>query len=355
MKSACNRLFGAFTVAVSALLTLPTDAAADTFEDIVEGAREEGRVIVVVSSPGKPESHARLAEAFNERFGLDLVVEWIPNSSVQTNTKLIAEKDRTEGSVDIVGSGGPVEVSVVLNEGVIEPYPWVETFGEQLPGIDNVVNSAMDSIRGAALAIGDAAYGLAWNPDLISQEELPNTYEELAAKEWEGRFAVNALGLYPIEYWSFVDGRDATLEFASRVLDNGPVLERGTAAATRAVSVGQAPVGISSFHQAARVDNVNFRLFNDYVPLTTLYIYVPESAPHPNAARLFSAWLTVEGISILDENEALPRILDESSDLNAMYERQKEETGVQILTERSLEDIKDGKKIRDAISGMMTE
>jgi iron(III) transport system substrate-binding protein len=296
-----------------------------------------------------------LAEAFNKRFGLDLTVEWIPNSSVQTNTRLIAEKGRTEGSVDIVGSGGPVEVSVVLNEDIIKPYPWVEVFGEELPGIGAVVESAMESIRGAALAVGDAAYGLAWNPNLINEDELPGTYEELAEPGWKGRFSVNALGLYPIEYYSFVVGRDATIDFAKRVLDNSPVLERGTAAATRAVEVGQAPVGISSFHQVARIDGLQFRLFDDYVPLTTLYIYVPESAPNPNAARLFSAWLVTEGMSLLDRNEALPRILDERTDLNAMFKAQQEKTGVKILTETTIEDIQNGKEIRDSISSMMTQ
>jgi iron(III) transport system substrate-binding protein len=355
MKPASTRVLGTIFTAAGLCLAANAAAQAPTFESILEGAKQEGRVVAVVSSPGKPESHAMLAEAFNKRFGLDLVVEWIPNSSVQTNTRLIAEKDRTEGSIDIVGSGGPVEVSTVLNEDIIKPWPWAEVFGEELPAIGGIVDSAMESIRGAALAIGDAAYGLAYNPNLIGEDELPGTYEELTNPEWKGRFAVNALGLYPIEYYSFVIGRDATLDFARRVLDNSPVLERGTAAATRAVEVGQAPVGISSFHQVARVDGLEFRLFDDYVPLTTLYIYVPESAPHPNAARLFSAWLVAEGMSLLDANEALPRILDERTDLNAMYKAQQEATGVKILTETSIEDIANGKEIRDTISSMMTQ
>lgn len=330
-------------------------ALAASFDEVLEGARNEGRVVVVVSSPGKPETHAMLAEAFNKRFDLDLVVEWIPTNPVQTNTRLIAEKDRTEGSVDVVGSGGPVEVSTVANEGIVKPYPWAETFGEALPGIAATADNTMEEIRGMALPVGDAAYGLAWNPDLIGEEELPGTYRELAESQWNGRFAVNALGLYPIEYYALADGREATVELARAVLENSPVLERGTAAATRAVSVGQAPVGISSYHQVARVDNLKFALFDDYIPVTTLYVYVPESAPNPNAARLFSAWLTTEGVALLDKNEALPRILDERTELNAMYEKQKADTGATILTETSIEDTQDGKAIRDEISAMMTQ
>ncbi len=355
MTFSCKTTLRATLATMGLLAASSTPSVAATFDEVLEGARNEGRVVVVVSSPGKPETHTMLADAFNKRFGLDLVVEWIPTSSVQTNTRLIAEKDRAEGSVDVVGSGGPVEVSVVANEGIVKPYPWAETFGEELPGIAATAQDTMEEIRGMALPIGDAAYGLAWNPDLIGEDELPGTYEELTGEEWSGRFAVNALGLYPIEYYALVNGRDATVDLAKKVLANSPVLERGTAAATRAVSVGQAPVGISSFHQVARVDNLEFELFDDYIPLTTLYIYVPESAPNPNAARLFSAWLTTEGIALLDANEALPRILDERTELNAMYKAKKAETGVEILTERSIEDTRKGKALRDEISAMMTQ
>ncbi len=352
-KTTAGAVTGAFVAAGIALASGPAVAA--DFASIVEGAKAEGRVVVVVSSPGKPETHTMLADAFNKRFGLDLVVEWIPTNPVQTNTRLIAEKGRTDGSVDVVGSGGAVEVSVVANEEILKPYPWAEVFGEELPGIVDTAQDTMEEIRGMALPIGDAAYGLAWNPDLISEDELPTSYDDLTKPEWKGRFAVNALGLYPVEFMAMERGREATLELAANLLGNSPVLERGTAAATRAVSVGQAPVGISSYHQVARVDNLKFRLFDDKIPLTTLYVYVPESAPNPNAARLFSAWLTTEGIALLDKNEALPRILDERTELNAMYKAQQEATGVEILSERNIEDTNNGKQLRDEISASMTQ
>ena len=335
--------------------TAEATAQTPTFDSIVAGARDEGRVVVVVGSPGDWESHVTLAEAFNKRFGLDIAVEWLPHNPTHTNTRLLVEQGRTAGFIDIVGSGGLPEIAVVTEPGIVTSWPWVEVFGGHLADIASVVDVAPVEIRGSALPIGDAAYGLAWNPDLINEDELPATYEELTAEKWRGRFSVNALGLYPLEFWSSVKGHEGTLDFARRITANDPVLERGTGAATRAVSVGQAPVGITSYHQSARVDNVNFKFFDDYIPLTSLYIYVPKSAPHPNAARVFSAWLVTEGIDVLDEHDRMPRIIDNGTDLHALYTEQKAATGVAVLSEQTIEDANRGKELRDEISTMMAQ
>lgn len=73
---------------VAALGVVP--AAAATFQEVLDGAKKEGHLFVLISSPGKPETHAAVAKAFNERFGLNVQVEWTATNPVQTGTKLIA-------------------------------------------------------------------------------------------------------------------------------------------------------------------------------------------------------------------------------------------------------------------------
>lgn len=58
------------------LLAGAVQAQAPSYEQILEGARKEGRLFVAVSSPGTPQAHAAIAKAFNERFGLNITVEW---------------------------------------------------------------------------------------------------------------------------------------------------------------------------------------------------------------------------------------------------------------------------------------
>ena len=343
---------GAVAVSALALAALSVPAAAETFEEILEGAKNEGQLFVLVSSPGKPETHTAVAKAFNERFGLNTRIEWTATSPVQTGSKLIAEQGGA-GFADVVGSGGNQEISVLFDRDILKPYPWVETFGGELEDIGDAVDPVIDELKGAGLVIAHNAYGLGWNPDLISEDELPKSYADLMTPEWKGRFAVNAFSLNPVDYYSFAIGDDKTIEMAEGILANEPILERGTGAVTRAISVGQAPVGISSFHQAGRVDNVNFKLFEDYLPMGSLHIYVPENAPNPNTARLFAAWFATEGLKVVNENEPLPRI-GAGTALDGMVEAFNAGGG-EILSERSLEDTANARALRKAIAEKMTQ
>ncbi|WP_332685513.1 ABC transporter substrate-binding protein [Bosea sp. (in: a-proteobacteria)] len=349
-----HSLFTTATAVATLILTASVATAqTPTYEQILEGARKEGRLFVAVSSPGTPQAHAAIAKAFNERFGLNITVEWNAANPVQTGTKLIAERGRASGSVDVVGAGGAQEASVLFERQILKPYPWAAVFGKQFPQIDEVADRVMKDLRGAALPILDATYGIGWNPKLIKDEDVPNTWAELLKSEWRGRFAINAFSLNPLDYYSFALGKDETLKMAKATLDNKPVLERGTAAATRAISVGQAPVGLSSLHIAGRSEGVKFKLFTDFIPVNNLYIYVPESAPNPNVARLFAAWLTTEGIAVANVHEPLPRAGDKGSPLAEMI-AERVKGGAKILTENSLEDTKQALSVRGAIADLMT-
>ena len=171
--------------------------------------------------------------------------------------------------------------------------------------------------------------------------------------EWKGRFAVNAFSLNPTDYYSFALGEEKTLEMAKAIIDNAPVLERGTGAVTRAISVGQAPVGISSYHQAGRVENLGFKLFADYIPVGVLHVFVPENAPNPNTARLFAAWFASEGMAIVNEHEPMPRF-GEGSDLDKMV-ADVEAGGGKIIAETSIADTNAANAIRKKIADLMTQ
>lgn len=348
------RAIVATTVSAAAymLVSVSAPASAATYEEVLEGARKEGKLFVLVSSPGKPETHAAISKAFNERFGLQTQIEWTATNPVQTNSKIIAEQGGA-GFVDVIGAGGNQEINVLFERDLVKPYPWVETFGAELPTLKNAADPVIGDLAGAGLVIAHNVYGMAWNKDLIKDEEVPSTWADLLKPEWKGRFAINAFSLNPMDYYSFDIGEEKTLEMARNTLANEPVLERGTGAVTRAISVGQAPVGVSSFHQAGRVQNLGFKLFSDYIPIGVLQIYVPENAPNPNTARLFSAWFAAEGMKLVNEMEPMPRI-GEGSALDKMIEDVKAGGG-KIITENSIADTNAANEMRKKIADVMTK
>lgn len=327
--------------------------AAD-FDTVLAKAKAEGGLVVRVTSPGRPETHQALLEAFKKRFGLNIKAEWTPISSVQTGTRVVSEAAGGRGSVDVIGSGGAEEVSVLLSRDLIKPYPWAKVFGKELPGIGSVADGVMPDLRGIALNIMDAAYGIAWNPTLIEEKDVPTRMMDLLDPRWAGKIAINAQFLIPFEGLTHTLGPEKTLEIAKRLLANKPVLERGTPAVSRAVSVGQVPLGVTTFHAAARAEKANeaqrFKLFSDYVPVYPLYVYVPETAPNPNAARLFAAWLVTEGAQITNSMEMAPRLGDKDGQLAKMAAAHKD---ARILTPSSLEQIKAGEPVRQQITQLI--
>ena len=357
-----HRLAGAL-IALAASLPLVTahaqsPAAAPTFASVLEGAKREGALVVSVSSPGLPETHKALFEAFNKRFNLSLKAEWSPASSVSTGTRIAAEFSRGKGAIDIVGAGGAEEASLLLERGILKPYPWAAVFGNELPQIGEVVNRSIPDLRGTTLSVLDAVYGIAWNSDLIKDEDVPASYEALLDPRWQGKIAVNAFFMIPLDSTAFLVGRDKTLDMARRLLANKPVLERGTPAVSRAITVGQVPFGITTFHAAARSGSPGkpqkFKLLSDFIPVSPVYVYVPENAPNPNAARLFAAWLVTEGMAIANKTELVPRTGDQGSALADMVKAQQARSGARIASPRSLADVKDGDVTRKAIADLLT-
>jgi len=346
-------------IAASSLLAWGVaQAQAPSFASVLEGARREGALAVAVSSPGLPATHKALFEAFNKRFNLDLKMEWTPASSVSTGTRIAAEYGRGKGAIDIVGAGGAEEAAVLIERGILKPYPWVEVFGKELPQIGEVANRAIPDLRGITLPVLDAVYGIAWNSDLIKDEEVPASYEALLDPKWQGKAAINAFFLIPLDSTAFLVGRDKTLDMVRRLLANKPVLERGTPAVSRAISVGQTPFGVTTYHAAARSGTADkpqkFKLFSDYIPISPTYVYVPENSPHPNAARLFAAWLVTEGMPIANKTELIPRAGDQGSVVAEMIKAQQARSGARIASPRALTDVKEGAITRKAITDLMT-
>jgi len=342
-------------------VTYPALAQVPTFQSVLDGAKKEGALAVAVSTPGLPGTHKALFEAFNKRFGTSIKAEWQPLPAPQTGTKVIAEGAAgNKVSFDVIGAGSSQEIAALISRDMLKPYPWAEVFGKELPTMTAVVDSAIPDIRGYALPILDVVYGLAWNSNLLKDNEVPDSLAELLEPKWKGKVSVNALVLVPMDLVSYVIGKDRAIDMSRRLLANNPVLERGTPAVTRAVSVGQTPLGITSFHTAERSARLNeplkYKLFSDFILHLPAHAYVPEKAPHPNAARLFTAWLATEGVAVADKFEPMPVLVDPNSTVAKMVKAQRAKSDAKITsTAAALKGpaVEENAEVRKAITDML--
>jgi len=127
---------------------------------------------------------------------------------------------------------------------------------------------------------------------------------------------------------------------------------------SRAISVGQAPIGITTYHSALRTlqngEPQKFRLFDDFIFIFEGYVYVPENAPNPNLARLFLAWLVTEGIPLANKYEAVPVASAADSPIGKMISEQQARTGAKIAAPSSLAQIKASDIVRQTITKLIS-
>lgn len=349
-----NRILAACIFALAPVGTW----AADDFQALLDKAREEGSVIVRITNPSAPETHAALEKAFNERFGLSVKLEWTPQGAPQTNARIIAEASGGAGSVDLVGLGSAEDVEALRSRDLLKPYPWVEVFGKELPELAKAVDEVIPDLRGTTFNLLDAVYGVGWNTNLIKPDEVPTTTMQLADSKWNGKLALNAFFLNPLPTIAYVIGQDAMFDYAKKLVENKPILQRGSPVVMQALSVGQAPLGIITYHAAVAAEKkgqpVGFKLFDDYVMVYQGYVYVPENAPHPNAAKLFTAWLASEGYKVAEQFEAIPRLSNEGSEIAKLVSDAQAKAGAKIAMPTSMSEIKAQEKLRDELTKLLT-
>lgn len=288
---------------------------AATLDAMIAGAKQEGKLVVWSPLPGRPESHAAAIAAFNQRFGLNTRLEWVPMAAPTANTRAIAERAGGRVTGDIIGAGSIGEIITARDANLIKPFDWRGAFGATFPGIAEV--DGLPEFRGLGLLYMVAHNGIGWNPRMIQAAEVPNNVEEMTNPKWQGKIGANAFFLVPLDIMSLCMGEERALKLADGLIANRPVLGRGSPPVNQFITTGQVPFGMTislvAENASRNKEPIDFKMYSDYVISTENYIYVLENSPNPNTARLFSAWLAAEGWKVIDPIEPLPSLLDKEN------------------------------------------
>lgn len=333
-------------------------AAETTFEKVLEGAKKEGKVIVWAPDPASEGARKAAFEAFNKRFGLNIQGEWLAINPAEGDARVIAESASGRVSVDMIGSDSTEGFLTPVKAGVVKPYPYDQVFGKELPGIKEANELVIPELRGLALHEYDFVFGLAWNTGLVKEEDLPKKLVDLIDPKFQGKVGVNQFALVPLDVASYSLGSNETVEFAKKLLNNKPVLLRGSVVVANSVSTGTVPMGITGYHfvetARKRGEPVRFRNFADIMPVSPQHVFVPENSPNPNAARLFAAWFASEGVKIVNSFDMMPNAFDPSGDL-AKSIKDQQAGGAKIAKVGSMQQAEGGIALRKTIQGLIAE
>jgi ABC-type Fe3+ transport system substrate-binding protein len=291
-------------IIVALLLMTRAARAADFDPALVDGARREGAATwytgLIVNQAARP-----LAEAFQARFpGIKL--NYARASNTETTLKIINEDraGRTAADIFDVTSG----IYTLLDAHVVAAYPprSAAHFAPEYKDKD-----------GYWTASNLYFMTLCYNTDLIKPDDVPRTFEALAAPRWAGKIAwTSELAITGppgfIGNVLSVMGQDAGTAWLKRLAESHPAaLPISPRAVMDQVISGEYAIGLMTYNHHATISAaagapVDWVRLEPLVGLFSL-MGVLKDAPHPNAARLFVEYvMSEEGQKVLADNDYLP-------------------------------------------------
>ncbi|ASD22530.1 iron ABC transporter substrate-binding protein [Cryobacterium sp. LW097] len=289
-------------VAIAALLVAGCSASGpgDDSSDSQDGGTSDGALVVYNAQ--HEELTTEWADAFTEESGIEVVLR---------------NGDDSELGNQLVQEGAASQADVFLTENS-PAMSLVEKAGLLAPVDEATLALVPEQYRpssGDWTGIAARSTVLVYNPDLISEAELPTSLLDLADPEWKGRWgAAPAKADFQAIVSAVVEtqGEDAALEWLEGLATNATEY-RNNIVTMKAVSAGEVPVGVIYHYywyrdqDAAAEDSGNTQLhyFGNQDPGAFVSVSgggVLKNAPHADEAQQFLAFIAGEqGQEILGE------------------------------------------------------
>jgi putative spermidine/putrescine transport system substrate-binding protein len=252
-------------------------------------------------------------KAFEAKYGIDVkIAEGSHDVNLQ---KLIVESRRDSGDIDVVSLSGSDLVKIkasILYGSLSEMLPDGSKLNYDIEGVNN---------HGIAPAFWGNQTGIAYNPSLISEGDLPQTVEDFANyfKNHPGKFGVNTIngGSGPAFIQSIVRNIVTDLNFKSdepnksnlkklqtawkwfNSKESNFVLTASNIDSLNRINGGELALAPAWEDQLAGLQksgeiskNIKFYIPKMKMPGGGNVVAIPKNAKHPAAALLFIQWLT---------------------------------------------------------------
>lgn len=275
-----------------------TAARSSALQALIAAASKEGKVNWADVAP--PEIVAGIAKRFNARFGTNINVQLVPLRSTETETRLRQETAVNKVTVDVVHPDSAL-VFALLDDKVdaLEQFDWAGTFREMLPDIQKIADRVPQGIGGYALEYMHLVRSVVYNSDLVSASDAPKTWEELVNTKWSGK----KLCLDPQASGTFQHtikwDAAKVLDYSKQLAGLGPLWQGSGPNIGRVVANGEALLGISTMSNVLDYPGKPIKVArSEFYPAVQQLIFPVKHSPNINAARLFAAWMAVEGMDV---------------------------------------------------------
>jgi iron(III) transport system substrate-binding protein len=270
----------------------------DRLQRLIDGAKREGEITIYTSA--QTSDLGPVVEAFEEKYGITATI-WRAGSEAVLN-RTLQENRAGRYTVDVVETNGP-ELESLHREELL-----------RLVKSPHHADLIAPAIRPHGEWVGTRlnVFVQAYNTNLVTKEELPETWEDLLDPKWKGRLGIEAEDSDWLAGVFGAIGEERGRElFENIVATNGMSTRKGHTLLTQLVVSGEVPLALTVYNYKAE----QLRAAGAPIDWFTIGnaiarpngVGVVRTAPHPHAAVLYYDFeLSEEGQRIIATRDFVP-------------------------------------------------
>ncbi|HEY7067616.1 MAG TPA: ABC transporter substrate-binding protein [Chloroflexota bacterium] len=282
---------------------------------VIDGARQEGQLTLIwgEGTMGGTDGVRRIAEGLNREYGLNLSVQFTPGPSMANMMTRLTEETQAgrRASTDVMVGYGIHMAALTQAQGLLTS-DW-QSWAPHISSPDLV------SANGGAVTFQTSYSGITYNTQRLTGDAVPRSMQDLLKPQYKGHIASTPYGatfdyLATDELW----GEQRTDDYLVKLSDQLAGLIRCNE--TERVASGEFEVFALDCSQSNALEAkakgmpVDIVIPSDAVFLIPLYMAVPKTAAHPNAAKLFIDYVLSREVQdfLADSDKADSHLLEGS-------------------------------------------
>lgn len=282
------------SVGILILLMSASAVDAQTHEQLIAGAKKEGKLVVYASATA-PQLQMYFA-SFNKRYPF-IKTEFFRTGKQALVNKILIEEKAKQRLADVVHTS-VIETNILKKRGALSRYAPMEatSFPSEYKDPDGIWTSAY--VSGTLLG---------FNSKQVKRTEAPKSYDDLLNPRWR-----NAIGIdsNKIEWFAMLlklKGRP----FMEKLAALNPSVRSGNTLVLQLLAAGEFPISAGVYEysvedmktKGAPVDWIGLEPVITY----TVAVSLPSQPSNPNSAKLFIEWLlSKEGQEVVNRYGRVP-------------------------------------------------
>ena len=282
------------TIAIATYLTLHSNASAETQEQLIAGAKKEGKLVVYASATAR--QLEMYFTAFNKRYPF-VKTEFFRTGKQKLVSKILLEERAKQHIADLIHTS-VIETHILKKRAALSRY---------IPNEASVLPSHYKDPEGFWTSVYASGTLLGFNSRQVKRTEAPKRYEDLLNARWKTAIAIDS---NKIEWFAMLLKLKG-LPFMEKLAAQKPTVRGGNTLALQLLAAGEFPIAAGVYEysvedmkiKGAPVDWVGLEPVITY----TVAVSLPSQPPHPYSAKLFIEWLlSKEGQEVINHYGRVP-------------------------------------------------